>query len=509
MSADLLEEWLRHRTGRFTAVLGVYTLLFILWVAFGTSRLPYRVAIGDLALPLMALVAASAAWRIGSHPSLRGRAHLAWRAVALALVCYGVSDVVRAYYEVWLGLEAFPSKTNIGYLLFYPALTLGLLSFPHTSRPQAARLSFWLDAGVVLLGGWMIIWYFVLGPSAFTEQTDLTTTALAIAYPVGDLALVFGVAALLLRQRARENRDALSVLAAGVTAFLIADVIFGYRDLLGLYQTGDWPDAFWMLAWFLIAASALYQSWSLSRTSVAEPRPEEEPTGTNWLPYAAIVLGYALLFIAGRYAPPYPLGGLLYSAIAITGLVLLRQLLVLAENQQLRADLNAFATIDSLTGLLNRRQFYVLAEREYARYQRHGHPLSVIILDIDDFTTINNQHGHHAGDEVLQVVAEMCRQELRKVDLAGRHGGDELALLLPDTDLHDALRIARRLLSAAAEHPLAFGEHLLKISVSAGVSPADGTHNLTTLLHRAGEALSTAKQAGRDQIRFSGPGRQT
>jgi diguanylate cyclase (GGDEF)-like protein len=509
MSADLIKDWLRHRTGRFTAVLGVYTLLFILWVAFGASRLPYRVAIGDLALPLMALVAASAAWRIGSHPSLRGRAHLAWRSVALALVFYGASDVVRAYYEVWLGLETFPSKTNIGYLLFYPTLTLGLLSFPQASRPRGSRLAFWLDAGAVLLGGWMIIWYFVLGPSAFAEQTDLTTTVLAIAYPVGDLALVFGVAALLLRPRPREHRDALSVLAAGVTAFLIADVTFGYRDLLGLDQTGDWPDAFWMLGWFLIAASALYQSWSLSKPPVAEPNPPEEPETMSWLPYTAIVAGYALLFVAGRDAPPYPLGGLLYSTIAITGLLLLRQRMVLAENRQLRADRNAFATIDSLTGLLNRRQFLALAEREYARYQRHGHPLSVIILDIDEFTSINNQHGEQAGDEVLQVMAELCRQELRRVDLAGRYGGDELALLLPDTDLHDALRIAQRLLSAAGDHPLAFGEHLVKISISGGVSPADGTHNLTTLLARAGEALSTAKQAGRNQVRFSGPGRET
>ncbi len=502
MSTGLLREWLRDRTGRFALVLGVYALLFILWVAFGASRFPNRVAIGDLAFPPMGLTATLLAWRLGSHPSLHRRARLAWRIVALALFFYVAGDVLWSYYEVLLGTDPFPSLADVGYLLFYPTLMLGLVSFPFAPQTKASRLKFWLDAGTVVLGGWMIVWYFVLGPTALAGHSEMVDTVLSVAYPIGDLVLIFGAASVLLRDPEGGSRRALGITAAGITAFLIADISFGYRDLQGLYQAGDWPDAFWMLAWFLIAASALYQSWWASRKPVAEPWPPEDVKGISSLPYVAVVLGYALLFIAGRFATPYPLGGLLYAAIAITAFVLLRQLTVMGENLQLLADMRALATIDGLTGLLNRRQFFELAEREFARYQRYKHPLTAIMLDIDNFKEINDQHGHLAGDQVLQIVAEQLRIELRKVDLAGRYGGDELVILLPETDLHDASRVAQRLLTAVAEHPLPFGQHLLKISLSAGVTAANGTPSLTILLHRADEALYEAKQGGRNRIKL-------
>lgn len=251
MAAGLIKEWLRHRTGRFAIALGVYVLLFILWVAFGTSRLPHRVAIGDLAFPPMVLITAVLTWRLGSHPSLKRRARMAWRIVALAMFSYAGGDVLWAYYEVALRIDPFPSLADAGHLLFYPTFMLGLISFPFAPRTKASQTKFWLDAGTVLLGGWMIIWYFVLGPTALAEHTDPLSTVLSSAYPIGDLVLIFGAAALLLRQPESGSRYALGILATGIASFLVADVAFGYRDLLGLYQSGDWPDAFWMLAWFL------------------------------------------------------------------------------------------------------------------------------------------------------------------------------------------------------------------------------------------------------------------
>lgn len=504
MSAGLFREWLRDRTGRFALGLGVYTLLFVLWVAFGASRFPYRGAIGDLTFHPIELVAVVLAWRLGSHPSLHRRARLAWRIVALALFFYAAGDVLWSYFEVWQGTDPFPSLADAGYLLFYPTLMLGLITFPFAPQAKASRLKFWLDAGIVVLGGWMVLWYFVLGPTALAEQTEPLATVLSVAYPIGDLVLIFGAASVLLRDPEGGSRRALGIMAGGITAFLIADISFGYLDLQELYQTGDWPDAFWMLAWFLIASSALYQLWWASRKPVAEPWPREEIRSISSLPYVAVVLGYALLFVAGRYATPYPLGGLLYAAIAITAFVLLRQLTVMGENLQLLTDMRALATVDGLTGLLNRRHFFELAEREFARYQRYKHPLTAIMLDIDNFKEINDQHGHLAGDQVLQIVADQMRSELRKVDLAGRYGGDELAVLLPETDLHDASRVAHRLLTAVGEHPLPFGQHLLKISISAGVTAANGTPTLTALLHRADEVLYKAKQGGRNRIEIRG-----
>lgn len=502
MQADLIREWLRHRTGRVALALGIYALLFVLWVAFGASRLPYRDAIGDLAFPPLGFIAALLTWRASSHPSFTRRARLAWRTIALAMLSYAAGDLVWAYYELALGTSPFPSLADDGYLLFYPLFMVGLVSLPHAPQTKASQTKFWLDACTVLLGGWMVIWYFVLGPIAVAEHTDRLRTLLSSAYPIGDLVLIFGTAALLLRQPEGGNRYALGLLATGIASFLIADIGFGYQDLKDLYQSGNWPDAFWMCAWFLFAASALYQAWWLSQKSATATAPPEDARVSS-LPYGAVILGFALLFVAGGRAAPYPLGGLLYAAIALTAIVIIRQLTVMSENIRLVAGLRQLASTDSLTGLLNRREFFSLADREFDRSQRYRHPLSAIMVDIDSFKTINDTYGHQAGDLVIRTIAEHCVRKLRKIDLAARYGGDEVVIILPETDLHGASGVAQRLREAIVQSPLPFGEHLLKISISAGVAAANGTLSLAALLHHADEALYEAKQSGRNKIKIS------
>src|SRR2546426_7604978 len=107
---------------------------------------------------------------------------------------------------------------------------LGLMTFPFAPRSKASQTKFWLDAGTVLLGAWMVIWYFVLGPTALAEHADRLSALLASAYPIGDLVLVFGAAALLLRQPESGNRHVLGMLAAGIASFFVADVAFGRSE---------------------------------------------------------------------------------------------------------------------------------------------------------------------------------------------------------------------------------------------------------------------------------------
>ncbi|MDR7400860.1 MAG: GGDEF domain-containing protein [Armatimonadota bacterium] len=496
-----LRTWLADRSGRVVLILGLYVLAFVAWVAWGADRLPYREAIGDLAFPPMGLAAWALAWQAGQNRALPGRARAAWRVIALALLSWTAGDVAWAYLEVVRGVSPFPSVADIGYLLFYPLMMAGLLLFPHAPATAAERATFWLDAATVLLGGWMVIWYFVLGPIALSAQASTVETVLSTAYPIGDLVMIFGVAALLLRQPQAGDRTALGLLGAAVGAFLAADIGFGYLTLQDRYRPGDWPDALWMLAWWLAAAAAGHQAWTARVRPPVERTGIAQAVGISPLPYLAAVLGYILLFVAGRYATPYPLGGLLYAAIALTGVVLIRQLTVMGENLRLLGSLRELATTDSLTGLLNRRAFFDLAEREFARYQRYRHPLCAVMVDVDNFKDLNDRYGHLAGDEILQHVARQIRQELRRVDVAARFGGDELVLLLPETGIDDALRVVSRLRHAVAEMRLSFGEHLLRTSISAGVASADGCPSLEALLQRADLALYQAKQAGRDQVR--------
>ncbi|MEW6615290.1 MAG: GGDEF domain-containing protein [Thermodesulfobacteriota bacterium] len=198
---------------------------------------------------------------------------------------------------------------------------------------------------------------------------------------------------------------------------------------------------------------------------------------------------------------------LIYIAIVETGLEKPHYLLFrnLKQNEETLEktikEVKHLAITDSLTGLYNRRHFYKLAEDESHRAYRYQHPLSVIMLDIDYFKQINDTFGHTVGDEVLQRVAECCRQQLRKVDVLGRYGGDEFVMLLPESNLTAACQAAERLRTTIAQVTLNTTKGTAKVTASLGVAAMD-TENLTleTLLIHADQALLVAKQNGRNRV---------
>jgi diguanylate cyclase (GGDEF)-like protein len=154
-----------------------------------------------------------------------------------------------------------------------------------------------------------------------------------------------------------------------------------------------------------------------------------------------------------------------------------------------------------MTGLYNRRQFFVLAEQEFERSLRYRHPLSIIMLDADNLKSVNDTHGHLAGDLLIQTVADVCRKELRRIDLVGRYGGDEFVALLPETPLEKAAPVVERLRARAAQQTLRFEGQAVLVSISVGVAGMDESClRLETLLSHADEALYDAKQGGKNRV---------
>jgi len=173
-----------------------------------------------------------------------------------------------------------------------------------------------------------------------------------------------------------------------------------------------------------------------------------------------------------------------------------------AELERLYAEVQRLAVTDPLTGLLNRRGFYAQGDREVARAQRYGGQLAALMLDLDLFKAINDTHGHMVGDQVLERAAFRCGQQLRKVDLLGRYGGEEFAVLLPGTAPAGALAMAERL-RQAFEQPLDVDPAGLIVTLSVGVAVLDSTTaDLQALLNRADRALYMAKAAGRNRTWF-------
>ncbi len=163
--------------------------------------------------------------------------------------------------------------------------------------------------------------------------------------------------------------------------------------------------------------------------------------------------------------------------------------------------LREMATTDSLTGLSNRRHMTYLAEKELARFQRSGHPVGFLLLDVDHFKSINDAYGHETGDRVLSCVADVIRKELRAQDLAGRWGGEEFLAILPDTDSGKAQASAERVRNAflAKDWKAIIGGEV-DITVSIGVSELRPDEDLSTAVSRADAALYRGKTSGRNRV---------
>jgi diguanylate cyclase (GGDEF)-like protein len=172
------------------------------------------------------------------------------------------------------------------------------------------------------------------------------------------------------------------------------------------------------------------------------------------------------------------------------------------ENRYTHEELERRAYSDYLTGLANRRYFIEQAENELARTLRYNGKLSVLMLDIDHFKKVNDTYGHKVGDLVLKQLAEVCRSSLRDVDLVGRIGGEEFAVLLPETASAQAMEAAERLRAAfaSAQVTVSSGPPLRFTSSFGVVSLSEKNITIDTLLNRADQALYRAKEAGRNRV---------
>lgn len=188
---------------------------------------------------------------------------------------------------------------------------------------------------------------------------------------------------------------------------------------------------------------------------------------------------------------------LLFAAVAATGM------LVVNRVQHLYRELTKQATTDALTGVGNRRHFLDLIAYEATRSDRYGQPFSLAIVDIDHFKKVNDSYGHQVGDAVLKHFCAMCQAGLRQSDAMGRLGGEEFGILMPNTELHDAVAVLDRMRHALAESPLRQGDVEIVVTGSFGAVSSTAGHGQTdveALLKAADLAMYTAKSQGRNRV---------
>ncbi|WP_051799504.1 putative bifunctional diguanylate cyclase/phosphodiesterase [Catenuloplanes japonicus] len=427
------------------------------------------------------------------------RVRRAWWWISAAFAVRTVSVVTWFVEDAVLGLLRYPALADFGFILFVPLLFAGLLLMPDARRSWSDRIKLMLDALIVSAAAGMILWYLLLGPIVVAEGVPALQLAVAAALPVGDVLLVLALALMLLGRSAASD-PAVRPLAGAVVMFVVADVAWGWLQLHAGSAGGAWPGLFWLIGDYLLVLAAMRGYRQDPSVAARSGRPGR----VLWLPYGAIALSYGLLGYLAREQGLYPLGGMIAGAIALTGLVVARQMFVLRENQKL-------AVTDPLTGIGNRAMINRRMAEISATPPRDGRCAAVMLIDLDRFKPINDAYGHDAGDAVLEAVAAALRSVVRGDDNVGRLGGDEFAVVLRDLPgPADAARIAQRI-AEALRTPVVHGDLVLGIEASIGVAVRDAGNpaDAELLMHQADVAMYAAKRAGRSRCQVYHPALDT
>lgn len=218
-----------------------------------------------------------------------------------------------------------------------------------------------------------------------------------------------------------------------------------------------------------LAVSALVRTWYAA-------------TSDQWLPGANLAFNQ-ILFAIG------------YVSALADGFAFL--LLVKEDSDR---DLMRLATTDALTGVSNRRDFMERTETAWRLHLRLGLPMSLVMLDLDHFKTLNDRHGHAIGDAALRLTGEVLRHSLREVDICGRLGGEEFALALPGSGVEEARAVAERLRQTLAALGVETAHGPVGFTASFGVAAVCGEHGVEQALSQADRQLYQAKAAGRNQV---------
>jgi len=180
------------------------------------------------------------------------------------------------------------------------------------------------------------------------------------------------------------------------------------------------------------------------------------------------------------------------------------QAAVALENARLHDVVQRQAITDDLTGLVNRRRFIDALQSEIERARRFGSHLTVVLADLDDFKRVNDEFGHHAGDDVLRSFADLVRSHVRDVDVPGRIGGEEFAILLPETGRVDAVSVAERMRHSLSVVPIPVAENrTVSVTSSFGVAELGPGQSGDDLMREADAALYRAKAEGKNRVATS------
>jgi signal transduction histidine kinase len=289
----------------------------------------HKTLVGDLFFVPLNAFAVGAAWAAARRN--RGQPSIArcWQLISAALLFYLLGDVVQTYNEVIAHARPFPSLGDVFYLAFYPLMLAAMLCYPSPARGTRRRVMLVLDCAVVAVSGAVPIWVVTLAPTIAAGGQSAVAMSVSVAYPLGDMVLLVGLASLLFRSVPAGLRLPLSLVGAGLFGFVVTDLVYGWVTLHDSYAGGDPVDTGWMvsLAFFALAGAA---QATVPCDVLVLHIPGAHRRHVSWLPYAGLASTLTIAIWLERYDDTTTVF-VLAASVVLALMVSARQLIVQAE----------------------------------------------------------------------------------------------------------------------------------------------------------------------------------
>lgn len=527
---------------------GVF-LVLILPVAYFLLTALYRaetsrVIISDIFSPGINILA-TIILILAAYDTKKVSARLAagWGVVAAAQLSFTLGDLTWSYLELVLKSPTFPSIADGLYLLFYPLFLVGISFFISRKQNAIEWIKKAIDISIILVVSSLSYWIFLIAPIVHSSAAIPTMEKiLTVAYPAGDLILLFALLIILYHRSVDINPVPLWILALGTVVMILADSIYSHQALMETYVTGSLLDFGWILSYILFALAGIAQSISVRYYRTEDTLPlqvvlivRKLSRVFGYVPYLWVVAAYLLLYFYKH--EQYSVNEeLLFLVVGyVFAIVIIRQLMVINENssllgslrlalnrvehqakeldqrnlalqeeiierQRIQRQLAYDAIHDSLTGLANRILLMDRLEHALAIVKRGvAYSFSILFLDIDNFKLINDRFGHTIGDAVLCEIGQRIKQCTREMDTVVRFGGDEFIILLENTSDHhqSAILVAERVLKTVSQSIYIKGFEL-QLTCSVGILQGlSGYSNPEDILRDVDIALHQAKSNGK------------
>ncbi|MEV0718388.1 diguanylate cyclase [Asanoa sp. NPDC050611] len=505
-AASLASFARRDRAMRWAVGVGVGWLVVFV-VLLVVAQVHPSTAVVDLPylVPIVAAVGLSAVAALVT----RGRTRVAWILLAVSNALWLTGEVIWVYYTYVL--QRGPPVVSIAdyfylasYIAAIPAILVGIGSSGHLRHIRGL-----LDAGLLALGLGTIGWQVAISPSL--PQAPRVADIVAFAYPLFGVALVTLLAAVGLAGRHRLPVWAMLV-GAGFAVAGITDSVYAYT-IAAQNIDSNWINIGWQIEAVLFGLGAV----AAIRRPEPEARERARSRDLTAVPLVIAALAAVGLLVADRLDQGPITGGTLAILLALFAGLLSRQLLIIRDRTRLATQLRAalreqerLAITDGLTGVYNRRFFQEMLRIEAERADRAETPLSLVLLDLDEFKKVNDGYGHPAGDTVLAQIADRIRGSVRASDIVARYGGEEFGCLLPGVNEEVAIEIAEQIRQAIGRTEVGVGQgRSVRLTSSLGVATAGtrDSHPLTDpdgLVNEADAALYRAKATGRNRVVAAG-----